>query len=134
MSRDRGYDRNYGIETDRTDSRILVRFDTHRGDLQRFAVQLQHRETYFADDWVTIAQFDHDPSNPSGHDVYEEGLHIDVVRDDSNTETLRLRHGPLPSSQGAALRICADYLEDHIGYFLKVFHGEISPSDTSPWS
>jgi hypothetical protein len=32
-------------------------------------------------DWQEVAQFDHDIENPMGHDVSEEGLHVDVYRD-----------------------------------------------------
>lgn len=32
-------------------------------------------------DWNQVVRFDHNPANPNGHDITEEGLHMDVYRD-----------------------------------------------------
>lgn len=51
------------------------------GELSAFCVQLEFNHNPSAgtpDDWQYIARFDHNPSNPTGHDITEEGLHLDL--------------------------------------------------------
>lgn len=128
-----GYDRVYGVRTDYTKTRILVRFDTHSESLGHFTVQLQYRDQAYQKDWGTIAEFKHEPTHPTGHDLHSEGLPIDIFRDDGSTLVATTRHSPLPDNPGALLRACVDYLEAHIEYFVRVHRNEIAPQDPPPW-
>lgn len=47
------------------------------GAPKRFVVQLERR---IDDDWWEVVRFDHDPENPMGHDITQEGLHMDVYK------------------------------------------------------
>lgn len=122
------YDTNFGVRTDHPVCRIVVRFDKRNGVLERFAVQLQESDLA-GDNWGTIAQIDHAPNDAGGHDLYAEGLHVDVYQEDGSTLKVYPRHGTLPQSSGALLRICSDYLEDHISWFRAVCAGNRDPDD-----
>lgn len=53
-------------------------FDKSEGHVTRFVVQF---ERSIGDEWSEVVRFDHEPENPMGHDITEEGLHMDVYRD-----------------------------------------------------
>lgn len=55
------------------------RIDTDRGSVTRFVVQLEYR---IDDGWYEVVRFDHDPDSEHGHDVANEGVHVDVYRDE----------------------------------------------------
>ena len=122
------YDTTYGVHTSHPGCRIVVRFDTTGGRLDRFVVQLQRTDSA-ATGWETLAQIDHAPEDPNGHDVYSEGIHVDVYLPNGPEITIWPRHGPLPRSSGALLRICADYLETHIDWFRAVAAGDRESDD-----
>jgi len=55
--------------------------DTVDGRVTRFYVQLEYNcqtSPGVSDDWVAIALFDHQPENEQGHDISNEGLHMDI--------------------------------------------------------
>jgi len=55
--------------------------DVAKGNVQRFYVQLEYNKGYRYkqdDDWEDIAWFDHQPENELGHDIRDEGLHMDI--------------------------------------------------------
>jgi hypothetical protein len=118
------YGTTFGVHVDHDHCRIVVRFDKERGSLDRFAVQLQAQATPA---WKTIAQIDHAPRDANGHDLYVEGLHVDIYR--RNGEELKLypAHTSLPSDPGKLLRVCTDYLKGNVGWFWKVHRGHIEP-------
>ena len=51
-------------------------FDTDRGDVVRFVVQLEY---HYHGEWQSVVRYDHDgmDENEFAHDVTEGGLHID---------------------------------------------------------
>lgn len=66
-------------------ARVRREIRTEAGDVSRFVVQLEYDVNATLDgrgdpDWRVVARFDHDPDEGRGHDVTEEGLHIDVYR------------------------------------------------------
>lgn len=65
-----------------------LRFDleTERGTPARFLIQLEY---CVEGDWVPVAHFDHNPEGTYGHDVTEEGLHLDIYRDGEQVRTKR---------------------------------------------
>lgn len=64
---------------------------------------------------------DHNETSTYGHDVYREGLHIDLARRSKPTVHLAIRHGPLPSSRGTVIRKGAEYLQQNAGYCIDVY-------------
>jgi len=59
-------------------ARRRVGFDTDRGAVTRFVVQLEY---LVGDEWMEVVRFDHDPASKHGHDVTTDGVHMDVHRD-----------------------------------------------------
>ena len=45
--------------------------------------------------WQEVVRYDRDPESEMGHDVTEEGLHMDVYRDGEKVNTVYVT-GPLP--------------------------------------
>lgn len=99
----REYDREY---TTRTGAAIRRRLGyTHdRGEVTRFVVQLEYRH---GDEWAPVVRYDHDPASVHGHDVTEEGLHVDVYRD-GDLYRREYVAPPMPAS------IALDFAEDHL--------------------
>lgn len=72
-----GYDREYTTPLDGR-TQLRVGFSTTRGRVTRFVVQLEY---WLDGDWRVVARFDHDERSEMGHDVTQEGLHLDLYRD-----------------------------------------------------
>lgn len=70
---------------------------------------------------------DHDPFSANGHDVYSEGIHVDVYHRGTKQGTFYPDHGPLPESSGQVIRRCKDYLIDNTAYIEQVRTGDIDP-------
>ena len=79
--------------------------------MTRFVVQLEY---CVEGEWREVVRYDHDPASVFGHDVTEEGLHIDVYRDD---EQYRTEYVAPPMPAGVAL----DRAEDHLSNNLETF-------------
>lgn len=102
-------------------ARIRTIVDAHRGDVTRFVVQLEYNvQPGFleSDDWRQVARFDHDPAAEMGHDVREEGLHMDVYRDGEKVDVLR---GFPMKSPNEAPSFCRDVLEERAPKLLARF-------------
>lgn len=59
-------------------TRVYTFLRLDRGIPRAFVVQLECR---VRDSWHEVVRFDHDMDAAGGHDVREEGLHMDVYRD-----------------------------------------------------
>lgn len=73
-------------------TRIRVEIGKRRGDVRWFVVQLEENtgNRYGTDqDWEQVARFDHHPEADWGHDVREEGLHVDLYRNGRKVEVRR---------------------------------------------
>lgn len=60
---------------------VRTAFGTVRGDVVWFVVKLEyntHERPMEGEDYETIARFDHNPDGANGHDIRDEGLHMDV--------------------------------------------------------
>lgn len=110
----REYDREY---TDRLSAVIRVRlgYSHTRGDVTRFVVQLEYR---VGDDWEEVVRYDHDPASELGHDVTEEGLHIDIYRDG---QQYRTEYVAPPMPAGLALDRAEDHLSENLEAFVDRF-------------
>lgn len=73
----RDYDREF-LTRERAAVRRRLGYSHDRGKVVRFVVQLEYR---MEDDWTPVVRYDHDPASDHGHDVTEEGLHVDIYRD-----------------------------------------------------
>lgn len=74
-------------------ARIRRELDVHGGRVNSFTVQLEYDLAAFSPDshgadWRVVARFDHDAISPGGHDVTEEGLHLDIYRHGARYERL----------------------------------------------
>ncbi|MFB6200441.1 MAG: hypothetical protein ABEI98_00325 [Halorhabdus sp.] len=108
--------RDYDLEfTAAVTHRIRRRlgFDSERGDVRRFVLQLEY---YHDDEWHTVVRYDHDGTGESefSHDVPEEGLHIDIYRD-GEKEATEYVTGPQPAA------LALDRAEDHLSENLQRF-------------
>jgi hypothetical protein len=83
---------------DRLGDRVQIRtaFTTERGEVIRFMTQLEY---WLDGEWKTVVRYDHDKETDGGHDVSEDGLHVDVYRAGEKVEA-RTVTGPIPPESG----------------------------------
>lgn len=129
-----GYDVSKHVPAGRRDCLLTVGFDQHQQRIPRFLVQLHYRVATDPIEWTAIARMDHNETSSLGHDVYREGLHVDVARRSQPTVHLQLPHAPLPISRGSVIRGCANYLKREAQYFVDVFEERRSPGRPPSWS
>jgi len=96
-------------------ARLRVEIDKTAGVPTRFVVQLERRVD---ESWQQVVRFDHDPENPMGHDVTEEGLHMDVYRDG---EKVRVKDDFPPVGLTRAPRYCIVYIGQYAETLLRRF-------------
>lgn len=58
-----------------------MKITTDRGDVVNFVVAYEYK---LRDSWMMVARFDHAQESPHGHEITEEGLHLDLFRGDRN--------------------------------------------------
>lgn len=95
--------------------RVRFGYDANRGDVTRFLIQLEYR---MPDGWTPIVRSDHNPDAPDGHDVQQEGVHMDLYRDGQKDHVRKI--GP-PMSPNAGLTRAEEHLigkyEHHVRRF-----------------
>jgi len=73
-------------------SRIRMRVYGDRGLVTEFCVQLEYntnsRVVHLPSNWMQVARFDHNISPTRGHDIRDEGLHMDLYDADGKTDVL----------------------------------------------
>lgn len=129
-----GYDVPKHVQAGRPDCHVTVGFDKQRGHIPRFLVQLHYQVTTDPVRWSAIARMDHNETSRRGHDVYREGLHVDVERRTGGEVTLHPRHPTLPSNRGEVINGCVVYFLRSADYFIDVYEGRLSPGSPPPWS
>lgn len=129
-----GYDVTKHVRAGRSDRHVTVGFDREGTRIPRFLIQLHYQIGADPVRWGEIARMDHNDTASDGHDVYHEGLHVDVSRREGETVHLQLRHAPLSRNRGIVIRRSAEYLIREGGYFVDVYEGRISPDDPPRWS
>ncbi|MFB6201354.1 MAG: hypothetical protein ABEI98_05020 [Halorhabdus sp.] len=110
----REYDREYTTRTGTTVRRRLGYSHDH-GEVTRFVVQLEY---LYEHEWTPVVRYDHDPASMHGHDVTDEGLHIDVYRDG---EKYRQEYVAPPMPAGVALDFAEDHLAENTQRFITRF-------------
>lgn len=104
------------FETDITHRvRRRLGYNHDRGQVTKFVVQLEY---CLGDDWFEIVRFDHDPDAEGGHDVTDEGLHMDIYRRGTKISTEDV-FPPLPAND--ALDLAEMHLTKHLERYVKRF-------------
>jgi hypothetical protein len=128
----RGYDVSFTAQVPHPDCLVTVGIDKQSGHVRRFLVRLHYQVQADPVDWEPIARFDHNGVGSGGHDIYIEGLHIDVATP-QGTDKLHPRHSTLPSNPGVVIKQCIEYFRDHAQYFVDVYNGAISSGNAPGW-
>lgn len=128
-----GFDRQYVLPTSHDKCRIWLGLDVYRGDVQRFLVQLQEVSPENRVPGIQIARIDHNPAGIDGHDVRTEGVHVDVVIEDGEEQTVFPKDPPARRDLGAVINNGKLYFRRHAEYFLRVHRREIEPENPPPW-
>jgi len=110
----REYDREYVARMGSAVRRRLG-YSHDRGDITRFVVQLEY---CLGDEWLPVVRYDHDVDGEQGHDVTDEGLHIDVYRE---SEKYRTEYVAPPMPPGIALDFAEDHLRENLQRFIERF-------------
>jgi len=123
-------EKSYPIVLD-PQTRIHVRIGVEdEGDIEWFVVQLLHNlEPYYAEDedWREVARFDHNPDAKDGHDVVEHGLHMDIVRENSENEkkTRFPEHHPPPEKLGSTVQYTISYLNENYEELVEEYKNDL---------
>lgn len=128
-----GYDETRHVQAGRPDCHITVGFDQQQLQIPRFIVQLHYQTSTDPLEWSEIARMDHNETSVQGHDVYQEGLHVDVRRQSQSTVHLHVSHGRLPANRGKVIRRCAAYLRREGDYFIDVYTEQRPPGSPPSW-
>lgn len=128
-----GYDTTKDVPASHRDCHLTVGFDRRGASIPRFLVRLHYITSLAPRQWTPIARFDHNETNAEGHDVYQEGLHIDISLLSGGEVTISPRQNPLPQNRGAVIRACVEYFDQEAEYFVDVYTGNISPSSAPKW-
>ena len=129
-----GYDVAKHVQAGRSDCHITVGFDIQYTDIPHFIVQLHYQINTDPLQWTAIARIDHNETSTTGHDVYREGLHVDVARRAEREVHLQLRHAPLPPDRGKVIRGGVEYFRREADYFIDIYEGRQSPGRPPRWS
>jgi hypothetical protein len=129
-----GYDVSKVVRIGRSGCCVGVGFDRVPTRIPRFLVQLHYADASTLPTWRVIARFDHNATSATGHNVYHEGLHVDVTRRSGSEVTLHPSHSPLPSNAGAVIRGCVTYFEREADTFVDIFEGRQPPGGAPAWS
>jgi len=110
-------DYNVTPPPDRLADRVQLRtaFTTEKGEVVRFLVQLEY---WLDGDWQPVVRYDHDREAPGGHDIAEEGLHMDVYRNGEKVDAKDVS-GPISPAEG--LNHAEDDLRENVERYIKRF-------------
>ncbi len=128
-----GYDVSKHVDAGCPDCHLTVGFDCEQGNIPRFLILLHYQTDADPVRWNEIARMDHNETTLSGHDVYREGLHVDISHRRGTPVHIDLSHGPLPSNRGMVIRACVDYFKQHTKYFVDVYDGSRSAGYPPRW-
>lgn len=134
MARPVGYDRSHVQPASRGDCLIGVGFSRTGGEITAFLVDLQYAPDPVGENYTQIARFDHNPGGESGHDIREEGLHLDVERKAGR----KIRFWPSGRASvenlGIVIRACVGYLYANADFLVAVYEGLRTPDSVPPWT
>lgn len=121
------YNTSKHVELDRSDAVIAVGFNTDETNtITKFYVGLLYYDKVRGPDhWHQAARFDHDATDNGGHDIYEEGLHVDMLKRDGSKRKAVISDSP-PSDVGFVVRSCVNYFKEHYEYFITAYRDVIT--------
>lgn len=128
-----GYDVAKHVDARRRGCHLTVGFDREQGRIPRFLILLHYQADTDPVRWDELARMDHNETAALGHDVYREGLHVDISRRSGRTVHIDVPHAGLPSNRGMVIRACVDYFKQYAGYFIGVYEGDRSPGSPPRW-
>lgn len=107
-------------------ARIRRRLTVQHGVVERFTLQFEYnaKPAYIRQeqwDWRPVARFDHNSSPYDGHDIRDEGLHMDIYKDG---ERHRVLTGFPSVPLAEAPRFCERFLEKHALRYLARYEQE----------
>jgi len=114
-------DREYTAWVTYPYAQLRVELGVERGGVRWFVVQLEYNRRHGPcrdDDWAQVARFDHHPEAGWGHDVVDEGLHLDLYRDGQKFDVER-GFPPVPVNDAPAY--CETFLYEHADHYLNQF-------------
>jgi hypothetical protein len=99
--------KHYPRNVSHPDGELQYGVETWRGEVEEWVAQLY---CWTDDGRHLVAQSDHNPHMPMGHDVTAEGIHLDIFGPDG--EKVERLSGPLkgPMAPEVALNYAKDYL------------------------
>lgn len=97
----REYDVEYPKPIGIPGARLRLGHSRDHGEVTAFVVQLEYHlendgTAGEAGQWVEVVRSDHDSTGAGGHDVRQEGVHLDVYHSGEKDHTEQLT-GPLPT-------------------------------------
>ncbi len=95
-----GYDVAKHVDADRPDCHLTVGFDREEGRIPRFLILLHYQTATDPIRWGELARMDHNETAVLGHDVYDEGLHVDISRRSERTVHIDVPHAPAEPRDG----------------------------------
>lgn len=96
-------------------------------------VDLQYTESLSSPSYSQIARFDHNPTDPDGHNIRKEGIHIDASRKSGREVTFYPQHSHVPTDLGVVIRSCANYFDAHADAFVDFYEGSNPPGMPPRW-
>lgn len=133
-SRPVGYDVAHHVGHNQPDQHMTVGFDREQGHIPRFLVCFHYQTSVNPVKWAPIARMDHNETSKQGHDIYQEGLHVDIARRSKREVHLDVPYHLLPSSRGAVIRGCIEYFQNEADYIIDVYEERIMPGSPPQWS
>lgn len=118
-----GYGTTKTVQAGRPDCRITVGFDKRRGVIPAFLIQLHYQTNSTLDQWTDIARFEHNEAPNQDHNVFSEGLHIDVKLPSRREVKLHPQHSTLPSNAGPVIKKCREYLIANEDLLVDIYEG-----------
>jgi len=129
-----GYDYSWNVGiAGHHDAHITVGFDRNQGDVSRFLVRLHYTVSNQPLRWTPIARIDHNQSPSSGHNIYKEGLHVDVSVNGQREVKLHPQHTQLPASRGVVIKKSVQYFQTYVDTFVDMYKGNITPNNPPGW-
>ena len=102
---------------DRIADRVQIRtaFTTEHGEVVRFVAQLEY---WLNGEWMPVVRYDHNREAPGGHDISEEGLHMDIYRDGEKVDAKDVT-GPIQPTD--AFNYAEEDLRENVKRYIKRF-------------
>lgn len=95
-------------------TQVRIGFDREKDAVERFVVQLEYHHD---EEWHTVVRYDHDGTGESehAHDVTEDGIHIDIYRDDEKFAT---EYVAMAQTGAKAFNRVEDHLAENLQRFI----------------